>query len=158
MAVRIRLKRMGRTHRPFYRVCAMDSRSPRDGRAIEELGHYDPMVGDTDARAVLNKERIDHWISVGAKPSDNVRTLIKKYGTNGTHLQQQEDALQRLATKKPVEIARVPSPKPAPDPEPVAEEAATEEATTDDASATEAGDEASEAEATEAPASEKTTE
>jgi small subunit ribosomal protein S16 len=158
VAVRIRLKRMGRTHRPFYRVCAMDSRSPRDGRAIEELGHYDPMVGDTDARAVLNKERIDHWISVGAKPSDNVRTLIKKYGTNGTHLQQQEDALQRLVTKKPVEIARVPSPKPAPDPEPVAEEAATEEATTDEVPATEAGDESSEAAATEAPASEKTTE
>lgn len=133
MAVRIRLKRMGRTHRPFYRVCAMDSRTPRDGRVIEELGHYDPMVPDTDARAVLNKERIDHWLSVGAKPSENVSVLIKKYGTGGTHLQKQEEALQRLATKKPVEIAPVP-----PAPKPEAEEAASEEAGTQESGSEEA--------------------
>ena len=54
MAVRIRLKRMGRTHRPFYRVCAMDSRSPRNGKAIERLGYYDPMVSEKDARVKLN--------------------------------------------------------------------------------------------------------
>ena len=85
MAVRIRMKKMGRRHRPFFRICAMDGRSPRDGRVIEELGHYDPMVGNVDARAVLKAERIDYWLSVGAQPSDKVSVLIKKYGSNGTH-------------------------------------------------------------------------
>lgn len=99
MAVRIRLKRMGRTHRPFYRVCAMDQRSPRDGRVIEELGYYDPMVKETDARAILNGERIDYWLGVGAQPSDKVKVLIKKYGANGTHLEQQRTALERLKAR-----------------------------------------------------------
>ena len=81
MAVRIRMKKLGRTHRPFYRICAMDSRAPRDGRALEELGHYDPMVPETDARVVLNRERVDYWLSVGALPTDKVKILIKKYGT-----------------------------------------------------------------------------
>lgn len=96
MAVRIRMKRMGRKSRPFYRLCAIDQRSPRDGRVLEELGHYDPMCKEVDARAVLNGPRIDYWISVGAQPSENADVLIKKYGTNGSHLQQQQDALQRL--------------------------------------------------------------
>jgi small subunit ribosomal protein S16 len=96
VAVRIRLKRMGRTHRPFYRVCAMDIRSPRDGKAIEELGYYDPMVRETDARAILNGERIDYWLGVGAQPSDKVKVLIKKYGSKGTHLKAQQEALERL--------------------------------------------------------------
>ena len=100
MAVRIRMKKLGRRHRPFFRICAMDVRTPRDGRAIEELGTYDPMVRDTDARAILKKERIDYWLSVGAQPSDKVKTLIKKYGTNGTHLPQQETALQTLAAER----------------------------------------------------------
>lgn len=96
MAVRIRMKKLGRTHRPFYRICAMDSRAPRDGRALEELGHYDPMVPETDARVVLNRERVDYWLSVGAQPTDKVKVLIKKYGTGDTHLKQQEEALARL--------------------------------------------------------------
>jgi small subunit ribosomal protein S16 len=99
VAVRIRMKRMGRKSRPFYRLCAIDQRSPRDGRVLEELGHYDPMCKEVDARAVLNGSRIDYWISVGAQPSENVDVLIKKYGTNGSHLQQQQDALQRLGRK-----------------------------------------------------------
>ncbi len=101
MAVRIRMKRMGRKSRPFYRLCAIDQRSPRDGRVLEELGHYDPMCKEVDARAVLNGPRIEYWISVGAQPSENVEVLIKKYGSNGTHLQQQQDALGRLG-RKPV--------------------------------------------------------
>lgn len=96
MAVRIRMKRLGRLHRPFYRICAVDSRSPRDGRVLEQLGTYDPMVADTDARAILNNERIQYWISVGALPSDNVKVLIKKYGTNGTHVEKQKAALEQL--------------------------------------------------------------
>lgn len=91
---------MGRTHRPFYRVCAMDQRSPRDGRVIEELGHYDPMCPETDARVVLKADRVDYWLSVGAQPSDKVKVLIKKYGTAGTHLDAQQAALERLGRRK----------------------------------------------------------
>jgi small subunit ribosomal protein S16 len=79
----------------------MDSRAPRDGRVIEELGHYDPMVKETDARAVLNAERIDYWLSVGALPTEKVAVLIKKYGTGGSHLEKQREAQQRLAVTKP---------------------------------------------------------
>lgn len=101
MAVRIRMKRLGRKHRPFFRVCAMDSRAPRDGKVIEELGYYDPTVRETDARAVLNGERIAYWLSVGALPTEKVRTLIKKYGKNGTRIEEQRVALERLKTHKP---------------------------------------------------------
>jgi small subunit ribosomal protein S16 len=96
VAVRIRLKKMGRKHRPFFRVCAMDARSPRGGKVLEELGTYDPMVRDTDARALLNGERIDYWLGVGALPTEKVGVLIKKYGTGGTHLEQQKTALEKL--------------------------------------------------------------
>lgn len=78
--VRIRMKSFGRRHRPFFRVCAMDARAPRDGRAIEELGHYDPMVRNTEARTVLNANRIRYWLSVGAQPSEKVAVLLKKHG------------------------------------------------------------------------------
>jgi small subunit ribosomal protein S16 len=78
MAVRIRMKKLGRKHRPFFRICVMDQRKPRDGRAIEELGHYDPMVRDKSQRVTLNMERVQHWISVGAQPSEKVAALIKK--------------------------------------------------------------------------------
>lgn len=95
------MKRMGRKNRPFYRLCAIDQRSPRDGRVLEELGHYDPMCKEVDARAILKGERIDYWLSVGAQPSDNAVVLIKKYGSKGTHLDKQADALGRLG-RKPV--------------------------------------------------------
>ncbi|MEM1211053.1 MAG: 30S ribosomal protein S16 [Planctomycetota bacterium] len=78
--VRLRFKRFGRTHRPYYRLCAMDKRSPRDGQAIEELGTYDPLEKD-DAKAVNFKaERIQYWLGVGAQPSDTVAALLKKHG------------------------------------------------------------------------------
>jgi small subunit ribosomal protein S16 len=134
VAVRIRLKKLGRRHRPFFRVCAMDARSPRDGRVIEELGYYDPMCKETDARAVLKKERIDYWLSVGAQPSGNVSTLIKKYGTEGTHLNQQAAAFERLKIKPQ---APPPEAVPAPVVEAPAEPEATE-APADDAPAAEA--------------------
>jgi small subunit ribosomal protein S16 len=86
----------------------MDIRKPRDGRVLEELGTYDPMVPDTDARAVLVGERIAYWLSVGAQPSDKVRVLIKKYGAGGTHLAAQQTALDRLAQSR-----RRPEPPPA---------------------------------------------
>ncbi len=99
MSVRIRMKQFGRKHRPYYRICAMDIRRPRDGRVLEELGTYDPLVPETDARAVLNGERVAYWLSVGAQPSDKVRVLIKKYGAGGTHAAVQQAALDRLAQR-----------------------------------------------------------
>lgn len=129
MAVRIRMKKMGRTHRPFFRVCATDQRNPRDGRVIEELGYYDPMCPETDARAILKGERIDYWLSVGAQPSDKMSVLIKKYGTEGTHLDKQKDALERLGARKNY-TPPPPSAEPAAKPEP-AQEAAPAEAGAD---------------------------
>src|SRR5215207_1224040 len=74
------MKSFGRRHRPFFRICAMDIRSPRDGRAIEELGHHDPMVRNVQARTVLNVNRIRYWLSVGAQPSHKVQALLNRYG------------------------------------------------------------------------------
>jgi small subunit ribosomal protein S16 len=125
LAVRLRMKKLGRNKRPFFRICAMDSRAPRDGKVIEELGHYDPLVKDTDARAILNGERIEHWLKVGALPSENVQVLIKKYGKNGTRLAEQQAALERIKTTRPQAPAPyIPPPKPPePPPAPPAEAA-----------------------------------
>lgn len=79
MAVVIRMKMMGRKHRPYFRIVAIDSRQPRNGRVIEELGSYDPMIKDTDERVKLKPDRCKYWMSVGAKPSERVATLFKKY-------------------------------------------------------------------------------
>ena len=147
MAVRIRLKRLGRRHLPFYRIAVMDSRSPRDGRSIEDVGHYDPMVPDKSQRVNLNMERIDYWISVGAQPSDKVAVLIDKVKKN------------RFGTASEPPPMTAPKELPPP-PEPSAEEAAPtdeaedaaaadEEATTEEAPAEE------EAAAEEAPAEEE---
>ena len=76
--VRIRLKRMGRTHRPFYRISVMDQRKARDGKSIEDIGYYDPMVADKSQRVSVKMERYDYWVGVGAQPSDNVAVLVKK--------------------------------------------------------------------------------
>ncbi len=123
MAVRIRLKKMGRKARPFFRFCAVDSRRPRDGKVIEELGYYDPMVRETDARVVLKTERVDYWLGVGAQPSPKAGVLIKKYGSKGTHVAQQKAAMERMKIR-PVQAQPTPKPAAAPAaPEPVAAEA-----------------------------------
>ena len=80
MAVKLRLQRMGRTHKSFFRLSAMDSRKPRDGRVIEELGWYDPHVKNEEEQTDLNRDRIEHWLSVGAQPSETVGNLLKKKG------------------------------------------------------------------------------
>ena len=74
------MKSMGRKHRPFFRICAIDSRRPRDGVPLEELGTYDPMVRETEKRYLINKERAEYWIGVGAQPSEKVWVLLKKIG------------------------------------------------------------------------------
>ena len=128
MAVVIRMKRMGRTHRPFYRICAADRRTPRDGRVIEELGTYDPSVTDTNARCTLNASRVDYWLGVGAQPSDKVRVLIKKFGSNGTHVKEMEEARARLSMPRIIPEAGEPVFVPAPKEEPAAEAPAESEA------------------------------
>ncbi len=74
--VKIRLRRMGAKKAPYYRVVVADSRSPRDGRFIEELGIYDPMTDGEKLK--LDVERVKYWISQGAQPTDTVRGLLKK--------------------------------------------------------------------------------
>jgi len=79
VAVRIRMKMMGRKHRHYFRIVAIDSRQPRDGRVIEELGSYDPMVPNTDERVKLRPDRIKYWLGVGAKPSEKCEVFFRKY-------------------------------------------------------------------------------
>lgn len=79
MAVRIRMKKMGRTHRHYYRIVAIDSRQPRDGRELEQLGSYDPHVPNTDERVKLIPSRIKYWLGVGAKPSEPCQVFFQKY-------------------------------------------------------------------------------
>ena len=128
VAVVIRMKRMGRKNREYYRICAADRRSPRDGRVIEELGTYDPHVAETDARCTLNGPRVEYWLSVGAQPSDAVRVLIKKYGPRGTHVAQMEAARARLSMPKIVPDAGEPAFVPEVKTEPTAEAPAAEAA------------------------------
>lgn len=80
MSVKLRLKRMGRSNRAFFRLNAIDSRSPRDGRVIEELGHYDPILKDKAKRFVANIERCTYWLDKGAVPSQTVSSLLKRVG------------------------------------------------------------------------------
>ena len=78
--VRIRFQRMGRTHRPFYRLNAIEKRNQRDGRIIENLGWYDPCAQDESKQVSLKQDRIRHWLSVGAQPSETVQDLLGKAG------------------------------------------------------------------------------
>ncbi len=103
MAVRIRLARGGTKKRPFYRIVAADSRSPRDGRFIEKLGTYDPRLPDDHPRRVtLDEERIRHWLSVGARYSDRVARFLDKAGIvpGATRMRGTGKRAQELAAKK----------------------------------------------------------
>ena len=100
MAVSIRLRREGTLNRPYYKVVVADSRSPRDGKFIEIIGTYDPKK--TGHNSTLKLDRIDHWISKGAQPSDTVRSLIKKN--------------RKQSTSVPEEKAETPAPAAAEEP------------------------------------------
>ncbi|MBR4296380.1 MAG: 30S ribosomal protein S16 [Clostridia bacterium] len=78
MAVKIRLRRMGAKKAPFYRVVVADSRFPRDGRFIEEIGYYNPLTNPVDIK--IDSEKAKKWISNGAQPTDTVKALLKKSG------------------------------------------------------------------------------
>ena len=81
MAVRIRLSRGGSKKRPFYRVVAADQRAPRDGRFIEKLGTYNPLLAqDHEQRLVINEERVKYWLGVGAQPTERLEKLFSNLG------------------------------------------------------------------------------
>ncbi|MBI3824273.1 MAG: 30S ribosomal protein S16 [Planctomycetes bacterium] len=72
------MKRMGRKHRPYYRIVAIDSRQPNDGRTLEDLGTFDPMVKNKENRVTLKADRVKYWISVGALPSEKVQAILNR--------------------------------------------------------------------------------
>ena len=78
MAVKIRLRRMGAKKAPFYRLVVADSRYPRDGRFIEEVGTYDPMKNPSEIK--IDREKVEKWIATGAQPTDSVKSLLKRSG------------------------------------------------------------------------------
>jgi len=81
--VKIRLKRFGRKNHAFWRINAVDHRSPRDGKVIEELGYYDPVNKDKAKQVVVNKSRVEHWIKIGAQPSLTVKQLLGRAVDSG---------------------------------------------------------------------------
>jgi small subunit ribosomal protein S16 len=103
------MKLMGRKHRPYYRIVAIDHRQPRDGRVLEELGAYDPMIRDTDARVTLKAARLEYWMSVGAKPSENIAIFLKKYLAKF----KEQEAQAAAAAAAPQEPAAAPPAPPA---------------------------------------------
>jgi small subunit ribosomal protein S16 len=80
MAVKIRLKRMGRRNAPHYRICVFDSRTRRDGTPIEELGTYDPSAKSFAEKVKLDADRARYWLGVGAAPSETVASFLKRLG------------------------------------------------------------------------------
>ena len=103
MAVKIRMSRMGRRHRPFFRINVIDSRTPRDGRVLEKLGHYDPLEKEAEKQLVLNTERAMHWLSLGAVPSDTVSDMLIKLGVKHKHAEDRAKKAERaraIAKKK----------------------------------------------------------
>lgn len=172
MSLRIRLSRGGAKKRPYYRIVIADSRMPRDGRFIERVGSYDPMVPrDHPNRIKLDEERIRHWLGQGALPSDRVARFLSqaeiiaapKIPEQTKKDKPKAKTLERMAAAEEAKKAAAAAaeeaaaaPAPAPVEEAPAEEAPAEEAPIEEAPAEEApAEEAAEAPAEEAPAEEK---
>jgi len=98
LAVKIRLKRMGKKKQPFYRIVVADSRAPRDGRSIEKIGHYNPIPNP--AELVINEERLFHWMDEGAIPSDTVFSLIRGIGLTLKYELKSRNADEATITKE----------------------------------------------------------
>ena len=98
MAVKLRLTRMGRRHRPFFRLNAVDDRTPRDGKVLERLGHYDPLEKDDAKQIVLKRDRIEYWLSQGAVPSDTVSEILLRNGIKHKYAEEKK-ARQAKARK-----------------------------------------------------------
>ena len=82
MSVRIRLMRIGRRNRPSYRICAFDARTARGGRALEILGHYDPLCPREEDQIKFDKVRLEHWLARGALPSETVASICRRFGVD----------------------------------------------------------------------------
>ena len=159
MSLRIRLARGGAKKRPYYRIVIADSRMPRDGRFIERVGSYNPMLPkDHTDRVVLKEDRIKHWLSVGALPSDRVARFLGAVEIlpKPAIPEQTKKNLPKPKTlermREAEEKAKAAAEAPPPVEEPVAEEAPAEEAVAEEAPAEEAA--AEQAPAEEAPAEE----
>ena len=149
MSLKIRLSRAGAKKRPFYRVVVTDTRNPRDGRFLERLGTYDPMLPkDHPERVRLNEERIRHWLGVGALPSDRVARFLgaaeiipmPAQRNNPQKSQPKAKALERKAARAEKAAAAAEAAANAPAEAPAAEEAAAEEAApAEEAASEEAG-------------------
>src|SRR2546423_2206624 len=105
MSVKLRLKRLGRTNRAFFRLNAIESRNPRDGRVIEELGHYDPIEKDKTKQFVANLDRCRYWLDHGAVPSETVSSLLKKSGVEHKSLKLPKPGKPKVAPAAPVAAA-----------------------------------------------------
>src|SRR5512142_633519 len=90
MAVKLRMARMGRRHRPFFRINAVESHTPRDGKILEKLGHYDPLEKDATKQIVLNRDRVEFWLGQGAVPSDTVSEILLRQGIKHKYAEEKE--------------------------------------------------------------------
>ena len=125
--VKIRLRRFGKKNTPIYRVVVADKRSPRDGRIIEEIGTYDPLLKKNNF--TLKLDRVDYWLGVGAQPSDTVASFIKKARKGPGEEADEESVVEAAeAPTAPVAPAPVPEPEVAAVEEPAAEESPEPEA------------------------------
>lgn len=97
MAVKIRMTRMGRRHRPFFRINAIESKAPRDGKVLERLGHYDPLEKDAEKQIVLKRERVEYWLEKGAIPSDTAAEILLRHGIKCKYAE--EKAARRTKAK-----------------------------------------------------------
>ena len=129
--VKIRLRRFGKRNTPVYRVVVADGRSPRDGRIIEEIGTYDPLLKNNNF--TLKLDRVDYWLGVGAQASDTVNSFIKKARKGPVEAADEEPAAE--AVEAPAETEAAPEPAEAAAEVAVAEEPAAEEATEQEAPA-----------------------
>ena len=164
MALKIRLSRGGSKKRPFYRIVVAEASAPRDGRYVERVGHYNPMVAkDSDQRLVVNGERITHWLGLGAQPTERVQKLLSTVSlAEPVKLREQpkKSAPGKKRAEREAEAAEAAAAAaeaaPAEDAAASAEEAPAEEASAEEAPAEEAP--AEEAPAEEAPAEEASAE
>jgi small subunit ribosomal protein S16 len=101
MAVKLRLRRLGRSNKAFFRLNAIDSRSPRDGRVIEELGFYDPTNKDAGKQFQANLDRCRYWLDTGAIPSETVSSLLKKAGLEHKQLRLPKPGKPKPAAEAP---------------------------------------------------------
>ena len=140
MSLKIRLARAGAKKRPYYRIVVADSRSPRDGRYIEKLGTYNPLLPRDGERVKLVEERVKHWISVGAQPTDRVLRFLDKAGMakrdarsnpnkgqpGKKRVEREEAKIAAAAEKAKAAAEAAAAPPPAPEPAPEAEQPTAE--------------------------------